>query len=112
MNELDAEYWRRRCELAERCLEVSPCDPDITKEQIVAHKAYDEFLSSPDSTALYTGFTELLERLGMHYSLSFEDGYYHLKIAKKREDLGIGYELMDLSIYDVIKNSMALLPES
>jgi len=39
-------YWRIRCELAEKCLEESPCDPDISAEQIAAHKSYNEFLKN------------------------------------------------------------------
>ena len=32
-------YWKTLCQLAEDCLEKSPCDPDITSEQIEAWKA-------------------------------------------------------------------------
>ena len=39
-------YWKTRCELAEKCLEESPCDPDITNEQIFAHSNYNAFLSN------------------------------------------------------------------
>jgi hypothetical protein len=39
-------YWKKRCLLAEKCLEVSPCDPDITKEQIEAHEAWQQLKSS------------------------------------------------------------------
>jgi len=35
-------YWKKRCLAAERCLEVSPCDPDITKEQIKAHAEWQQ----------------------------------------------------------------------
>ena len=42
----DASYWRYRCLLAEKCLSVSPCDPDITDEQIKAHKDYNEYLET------------------------------------------------------------------
>ena len=41
---LPQNYWQIRCELAEKCLEKSPCDPDITKDQIEAHKEYNDFL--------------------------------------------------------------------
>jgi hypothetical protein len=40
----DNDYWKLRCQLAEDCLEKSPCDPDITSEQIDAWKAYHEFI--------------------------------------------------------------------
>lgn len=33
----DADYWRKRCEAAELFIKESPCDPDITSKQIVAH---------------------------------------------------------------------------
>jgi hypothetical protein len=39
-----AEYWSKRCELAEKCLEASPCDPDITEEQALATVEYHEFI--------------------------------------------------------------------
>lgn len=42
----DLEYWKQRCELAEKCLEESPCDPDITSDQIKAHNAYNKFISN------------------------------------------------------------------
>lgn len=38
------QYCRTRCELAEECLQESPCDPDITAEQIRAHSIYNEFV--------------------------------------------------------------------
>ena len=38
--EKELAYWKKRCELAEEFIEESPCDPDITSEQI---KAYDEW---------------------------------------------------------------------
>lgn len=76
--ELHNEYWRKRCELAERCLEESPCDPDITKGQIMAHKAYNEFLSSPTDTAIYTGFIELLQKNNMWYEFENKGDYYQI----------------------------------
>ena len=39
-------YWKQRCLLAEKCMEESPCDPDMTTAQIEAHKEYNEFLSN------------------------------------------------------------------
>jgi len=41
----EASYWKQRCELAEKCLAESPCDPDITSSQIAAHSAYNDFLT-------------------------------------------------------------------
>lgn len=45
VNYFPENYWQIRCELAERLLELSPCDPDITKDQIEAHKEYNDFLT-------------------------------------------------------------------
>lgn len=45
MNFLTMEYWRKRCQLAEKCLDESPCDPDITDDQIEAHKEWEKFIS-------------------------------------------------------------------
>ena len=42
----DLDYWKQRCELAEKCLEESPCDPDITSDQIKAHNAHHKFISN------------------------------------------------------------------
>jgi len=39
-----AEYWKRRCLLAEKINEVSPCDPDMTKQQIEAINKYNDFI--------------------------------------------------------------------
>ena len=41
----DVDYWKQRCLLAEQCLEESPCDPDITSDQIKAWNAYHKFIS-------------------------------------------------------------------
>jgi len=41
----DLNYWKQRCLLAEKCLEESPNDPDITSEQIKAHNSYHKFIS-------------------------------------------------------------------
>ena len=41
----DLDYWKQRCLLAEKCLEESPCDPDITADQIKAWSAYHKFIS-------------------------------------------------------------------
>ncbi len=41
----DLDYWKQRCLLAEKCLEESPCDPDITSDQIKAWNAYHKFIS-------------------------------------------------------------------
>lgn len=38
------DYWQERCKLAEAIIEASPCDPDITAEQIAAWHAYHSFL--------------------------------------------------------------------
>lgn len=40
------EYWKKRCGLAERYLEESPCDPDITKKQMEAYLKYKQFLTN------------------------------------------------------------------
>jgi len=44
MRSLPHDYWKRRCALAEQCLETSPCDPDITAEQCAAWAAYHSFI--------------------------------------------------------------------
>ena len=37
---LDLAYWKERCLLAEDYISKSPCDPDITPEQL---EAYNEW---------------------------------------------------------------------
>ncbi len=39
-------YWKKRCELTEKCLDESPCDPDITSEQITAHENLKMFIDT------------------------------------------------------------------
>ena len=46
VNSVELDYWKQRCELAEKCIEESPCDPDITSDQIKAHNDYNEFISN------------------------------------------------------------------
>jgi hypothetical protein len=36
-------YLVKRCELAERYIEESPCDPDITSEQLKAYQEWQNF---------------------------------------------------------------------
>lgn len=52
-------YWKKRCELAEKCLGESPCDPDITGEQIKAHNEYNEFIKN--SSILVESEPKLIE---------------------------------------------------
>ena len=40
----EMDYWKTKCELTEDCLEKSPCDPDITSEQIEAWQTYHRFI--------------------------------------------------------------------
>jgi hypothetical protein len=42
----DLDYWKTRCLLAENCLEESPCDPDITANQMAAEATYRDFIKS------------------------------------------------------------------
>lgn len=37
------DYWMKRCIAAELFIAKSPCDPDITKEQIEAYKIWQAF---------------------------------------------------------------------
>lgn len=45
----DADYWSERCKHAENIWEKSPCDPDITEEQIEAHNEYHNFIKENGS---------------------------------------------------------------
>lgn len=45
----DADYWSERCKHAENIWKKSPCDPDITKEQIEAHNEYHKFIKENGS---------------------------------------------------------------
>jgi hypothetical protein len=40
---MNIEYWKKRCELAESYIEESPCDPDITMQQLSAYSAWNHF---------------------------------------------------------------------
>lgn len=44
--EEEVNYWKARCKLAETCIEESPCDPDITKGQIIAFENYHNFIKN------------------------------------------------------------------
>lgn len=44
MLKAESGYWKERCLLSEDCLEKSPCDPDITSEQIEAWQTYHRFI--------------------------------------------------------------------
>jgi hypothetical protein len=38
-------YWEKRCELAENYINESPCDPDITNDQLKAYNQWQEFIN-------------------------------------------------------------------
>lgn len=39
----ERDYWRERCELAEKYIKESPCDPDIYPDQLQAYQEWKEF---------------------------------------------------------------------
>lgn len=41
---IDVEYWKQKCKLMEAIDEESPCDPDITEDQIKAWQNYHNFI--------------------------------------------------------------------
>lgn len=42
--DISDDYWRKRCEAAERYINESPCDPDITNTQEAAYDAWQEIV--------------------------------------------------------------------
>lgn len=114
MNELYTEYWKKRCELAEKCLKESPCDPDITKAQIEAHQKYNDFLVSVDATALLTGFNSLLDELGLGYEHKIDESnpdcpykisFWFIGTDYEKE----GYEVYGLNWYEVIECAIEII---
>lgn len=75
------EYWKKRCELAEKYIEETPCDPDIYEEQIVAYNNWGEFkkLPIPDvsNSALLQELTEKIDSMK-----KFADEHYK-QLAKQ-----------------------------
>lgn len=61
MKELD--YWKKRCELAESYIEESPCDPDITINQLAAYSAWNDFKSSEEQPAAWGSDNTYPEKL-------------------------------------------------
>lgn len=66
-SKLNAELSLRkmRAELAERMIDVSPCDPDITSQQIQATKDYNDFVKNnfdehgnPKVSVVLIGYSE------------------------------------------------------
>lgn len=43
---MEEAYWRERCLAAELFIKESPCDPDITKEQIEAYSKWQSLTAS------------------------------------------------------------------
>jgi len=50
----ELEYWKQRCELAEKYIEETPCDPDIYEEQIVAYNNWTEFKKLPIPVVVFS----------------------------------------------------------
>lgn len=44
--QLPPDYWQVRCALAEKFIDESPCDPDITKEQTEAWAKYQDYIKT------------------------------------------------------------------
>ena len=42
--EKNLEYWEKRCKLAENFIDKSPCDPDITNDQMRAFEEWQSFV--------------------------------------------------------------------
>jgi hypothetical protein len=38
------DYWKERCLAAEKFIDLSPCDPDIYPDQLIAHNAWIELV--------------------------------------------------------------------
>jgi len=59
------EYWKKRCELAEKFINESPDDPDVTEKQANAYWMWIEFkkISEPQSqnTEITEQFVKFLE---------------------------------------------------
>lgn len=48
-SQTEDQYWEKRCLAAEYFISKSPCDPDITSEQIKAHLIWQDIKDqSPD----------------------------------------------------------------
>jgi len=43
------QYWKKRCELAEKFIQESPCDNDITDAQLMAWTQYNTFVNSSEN---------------------------------------------------------------
>ena len=43
MKSRDKAYWKERCQLAEKYIEESPCDPDIYQAQLDAYWKWKNF---------------------------------------------------------------------
>lgn len=39
----DIDYWKKRCELSEKYIQESPCDPDIYDSQLNAYIEWQNF---------------------------------------------------------------------
>lgn len=37
------QYWKERCLLAEKYIELSPCDPDTHDDQLIAYREWMDF---------------------------------------------------------------------
>jgi len=42
MENLNLQYWKKRCILAEKFIEKTPCDPDIYPEQFEAFEEWQK----------------------------------------------------------------------
>jgi hypothetical protein len=65
------EYWKKRCELAEKFIAESPDDPDVTANQL---KAYQEWIEFKRTTTLADDIDSPVSDEEMEKAISWLDG--------------------------------------
>ncbi len=68
----EIDYWRARCEKAEKFISESPCDPDVTKGQIWANDSWQAAVAGESDKAPYLETLQdakILEVKGLCFSM-------------------------------------------
>ena len=77
------EYWKKRCELAEKYIKETPCDPDIYKEQMIAYNNWMEFKKFPIPDVVVPKGTLCDHPEDMRHGTGYLECQYCIKCGKE-----------------------------
>lgn len=75
------EYWKKRCELAEKFIAESPGDPDVTNKQFDAYWEWQEFIKNSSNLTIITSRLHEPDEAGDVSNESFKEQMDHINLS-------------------------------